>query len=48
MTDAFFADELKCEGEARVIEFAREAVGPGIMVVYTDIFGNDMTESFSL
>lgn len=48
MTDVFFSDEIKCENETLIIELDKSSVGNRIMVVYTDIFGNDLTESFSL
>ncbi len=48
MTDAFFADELAGGDGARRIELKRDGVGERIMAVYTDIFGNDFTESFSV
>lgn len=48
MTDVLFSDEIKREDNIFVIDFKREAVGSRIMVVYTDIYGNDLTESFSV
>lgn len=48
MTDVFFSDEIKCENDTLVIELNKESFGNKIMVVYTDIFGNDLTESFSI
>lgn len=46
MTDSFFLDEIKCEDEKLIIEFDKKLVGKKVMVVYTDIFGNDLTECF--
>ncbi len=48
MTDVFFSDEIKLEDKQLKIELAKESIGDKIMVIYTDIFGNDLTESFSL
>ena len=48
MTDVFFSDELKVEENCLTIELDKASIGKKIMVVYTDIFGNDLTESFSL
>lgn len=48
MTDCYFLDDLTKEGDSPIISFNRSDVGKKIMVVYTDIFGNDFTESFSL
>lgn len=46
MTDSFFLDEIKCMNEKLMIEFDKKNVGKKVMVVYTDIFGNDLTECF--
>ena len=48
MTDVFFSDELPKNNDELVIELDRCAVGSKIMVVYTDIFGNDLTECFTI
>lgn len=48
MTDALFSDDIKIEGNKATIELDLSSVGEKIMIVYTDIFGNDLTESFSL
>ena len=48
MTDVFFSDEIESENNQLKIELKKETVGDKIMVIYTDIFGNDLTESFSL
>lgn len=48
MTDVFFSDELKKSQDSLIIELDRKSVGEKIMVVYTDIFGNDLTECFSV
>ena len=48
MTDVFFSDEMQTENGALIIELDRKSVGNKVMVIYTDIFGNDLTESFSL
>lgn len=48
MTDSFFYDEIKKENNELIIELSKSSTGNKIMVVYTDIFGNDMTESFSI
>ena len=48
MTDAFFADELTEDDGCLCIPLKANSVGKEIMVVYTDIFGNDETERFHL
>lgn len=48
MTDAIFSDEVKVETNKVRIELDVDSVGDRIMLVYTDIFGNDLTESFSV
>ncbi len=48
MTDAFFADELTESENGLSLFLKADSVGKEIMVVYTDIFGNDLTECFHL
>lgn len=48
MTDAMFADEILCQNNKFIIELNKTEVGEKIMIVYTDIFGNDLTECFSI
>lgn len=48
MSNVFFLDELKKEDGTIKIEIDKTSVGEKIMVVYTDIFGNDLTECFTL
>ena len=48
MTDALFADELNIEDGVLKIKFDLSSVGNKIMIVYTDIYGNDFTESFDV
>ncbi|NLD17599.1 MAG: hypothetical protein GX666_08470, partial [Tissierellia bacterium] len=48
MTDSFFCDEIKTKNNNLVIEIEKASTGKTVMVVYTDIFGNDLTESFTL
>lgn len=48
MSNVFFSDELKISGNTFTIELSKASVGKKIMVVYTDIFGNDLTECFTL
>lgn len=48
MTDAFFLNDMKKQEDSRIIEFDKNTVGEKMMVVYTDIFGNDLTESILL
>lgn len=48
MTDAFFSDEMNMEGNNFIIEIDKKDVGDRLMIVYTDIFGNDLTECFSV
>lgn len=46
MSESFFSDELHEENGCLSITFDDTAVGKKMMVVYTDIFGNDFTECF--
>lgn len=48
MTDVYFSDELTKENSVLTIKLDKASVGKKIMVVYTDIFGNDLTECFTL
>ncbi len=48
MTDVLFSDEIKGNNGIWMIELDKKTVGNKIMIVYTDIFGNDLTECFSL
>lgn len=48
MTDALFADELNVENGVLKIKLDLSSVGNKIMIVYTDIYGNDFTESFDV
>lgn len=48
MSNVFFSDELNVSGNTFTIELSKASVGQKIMVVYTDIFGNDLTECFTL
>lgn len=48
MTDVFFSDEMKKVQDSLIVELDKKSVGERIMVVYTDIFGNDLTECFSV
>ena len=48
MSDVFFLDELKNEGNALYIVMDADSVGEKMMIVYTDIFGNDLTECFTI
>lgn len=48
MTDAFFSDVIEINNSEAKIELELSSIGDKIMIVYTDIFGNDLTESFSL
>lgn len=48
MTDVFFSDEIKSDNNTLAIKLDRKTVGNRIMVVYTDIFGNDLTECFNI
>ncbi len=47
-TDVFFSDKMKREGNVLTLSFDKKDVGDKIMVVYTDIFGNDLTECFHI
>lgn len=48
MTDVFFFDDLLVEDSKLAFELNRSDVGERIMLVYTDIFGNDFTECYDL
>lgn len=48
MTNAIFADEVEVRDNKIRIELDASTVGDRIMLVYTDIYGNDFTESFSV
>lgn len=48
MTKAFFSDELNASNNILKIILDRKSIGKKIMVVYTDIYGNDFTESFDI
>lgn len=48
ITDVFFPDEQKKARAPLIIELERGSAGKRIMVVYTDIFGNDFMECFNL
>lgn len=48
MTDVFFFDDLTVEDNQLFLEINRNEVGDKIMLVYTDIFGNDFTECYDL
>lgn len=46
MTDYFFLEDIARRGDCLEIELDSDAVGGELMAVYTDIYGNDCTESF--
>lgn len=48
MSDAIFSDEVNTIDGKIIIELDKATIGEKIMIVYTDIFGNDLTESFVL
>ncbi len=48
MTDVVFSDDVEIENDKIKIELDPSTVGDKMMLVYTDIFGNDLTESFLL
>lgn len=48
MSDAYFSDELIEDNGELIITLNSKTVGKKIMVVYTDIYGNDFTECFSI
>lgn len=48
MSDAYFSDELLEDNGELIITLNSKTVGKKIMVVYTDIYGNDFTECFSI
>ena len=48
MTNAMFAEEMLSKDNKFKIELKKSEVGKKIMIVYTDIFGNDLMESFTI
>jgi len=48
MTDYFFLEDIPCKDGKLLIELENTYNSKNIMVVYTDIFGNDFTENFEL
>jgi len=48
MTEYFFLEDIKVEDKSLKIELDLATSGNKVMVVYTDIFGNDFTECFDL
>lgn len=48
MTNAFFLDDIPREGDSLLLKFEEKSVGEKMMVIYTDIYGNDLTECFTI
>ena len=48
MTDAFFAEDLIENANGVIISLNKKTVGQKMMLVYTDIFGNDFTEEIEV
>lgn len=48
LSHAFFADEIKQDNDALSIVLDKASVGSKMMVVYSDIFGNDLTQVITL
>lgn len=48
VTNAFFSNDLVKSQDALIVELDKNSVEKNIMAVYTDIFGNDLTECFSV
>lgn len=48
MTDSYFCDDISIQDNKIIIELEKSSVGRKLMIVYTDIFGNDLTESFTI
>ena len=48
MTNYYFLDDLVSDGNGLSISFKRGDVGEKLMIVYTDIYGNDFTEHFDI
>lgn len=48
MSEAYFSDELLEENGELMITLDPKTVGKKMMVVYTDIYGNDFTECFEI
>lgn len=48
MTESFFSDELTNKDGILSFTLDAKTAGKRIMVVYTDIFGNDLTECFNI
>ena len=47
-TDAFFLDEIKRDNNTLVIKLDRKNMGNKLMLVYTDIFGNELAECVTI
>lgn len=48
MTKYFFAEDLKEKNNQIKIELNKEKIGSKIMIIYTDIYGNDFSEIFDI
>lgn len=48
MTDFFFLEDIQEDEGKLKLSFKKSEIGKKIMIVYTDIYGNDFTESFDL
>ena len=47
-TDVFFLDEIKRDNNTLVIKLDRKNMGNKLMLVYTDIFGNELAECVTI
>lgn len=48
MTDYYFLEDVPRDGDNLMLSFRREEMDDKLMIVYTDIYGNDFTESFDI
>ena len=48
LSDSFFLDDIPNKDDKLILAFEEETVGEKMMVIYTDIFGNDLTECFAV
>ena len=48
LSDSFFLDDIPNKDDKLILAFEEETVGKKMMVIYTDIFGNDLTECFAV
>ena len=48
MDEVYFSDEINCEGGNKILDIDKSDIASQIMLIYTDIYGNDFTEIFKI